>query len=77
MGTFAATDLQLTVSHRQFGLETRLVMIVLLGLVSTTSMEQSILCLFDFIFLFIYLLERIGGVTSLYSKHQLITRMSS
>ena len=37
MGTFAAIDLPLTVSHCQFGLG--LVMVVLLGLISTTSME--------------------------------------
>ena len=37
MGTLAATDLPLTVSHSQLGLE--LVMILLLGLDSTTSME--------------------------------------
>ena len=49
MGTYAATNWPLTVSHRQFGLG--LVMIVLLGLVSTTGMEWDIL-LFVLIFCF-------------------------
>ena len=43
---FAATDLLLTVSHHQFCLG--LVMILLLGLISTTSMEWSILCLYHY-----------------------------
>ena len=53
MGTLATTDLPLTISHCQFGLG--LVMIVLLGLVSTASMEWSILC---FCFILCLIIER-------------------
>ena len=47
MEIFAAINLPLTVSHPQFGLG--LVMIVLLGLVSITSMEWNIFCFIDFL----------------------------
>ena len=50
MGTFAATTLPLNVSHCQYGLG--LVMIMLLGLVSITSIKWNILCFSD-IFCFI------------------------
>ena len=46
MGTFAATNHLSAGGHHQFRLG--LVMILLLGLVSTTSMEWSILCFIDF-----------------------------
>ena len=50
-----ATNLPLTVSHRQIGLG--LVMIFLFGLISTTGMEWSFLCFIDF---FAYLMLKHG-----------------